>query len=221
MIFKSSFVYTLNVFWGGYSPVAVAVYACIAEVLTALCFVVVHCLPVYVLFSPACFLFCVCLLFFFLMWEALLVSVTRSNSFLQPFPKNRVPLPQGSMPAFFSAEGAWVVEMPHFRLVPLCCQVLRSVPWCPFLCLAGVLLRSIVDSLLPVCCFSIRFPRHRQILSQALIFFLASMRAWWLSSHPAFHPFGFIPGNSVFLVGLPGKRCYALPSIRLLCPRVW
>lgn len=112
MIFQSSFVYTLNVFRGGCSPVAVAVYACIAEVLTALCFVVVHCLPVCVLFSPACFLFCVCLLFFFLMWEALLMSVTRSNSFFQPFPKNRVPLPQGSMPAFFSAEGAWVVEMP-------------------------------------------------------------------------------------------------------------
>ena len=49
---------------------------------------------------------------FFLTWEALLMSVTLSNSFFQPFPKNRVPLPQGSMPAFFSAEGAWVVEMP-------------------------------------------------------------------------------------------------------------
>lgn len=74
-------------------------------------FVVVHFLPVCVLFSPGCFLFFVCLLFFFLTWQALLMSVTRSNSFFQPFPKNRVPLPQGSMPAFFSAEGAWVVEM--------------------------------------------------------------------------------------------------------------
>lgn len=81
-------------------------------------------------------------------------------------------------------------------------------------------MRNIVDSLLPVCCFSVRFPRHRQILSQALIFFLASMRARWLSPHPAFRPFGFIPGNSVFLAGLLGKLCCALPSIRLLCPRV-
>lgn len=53
------------------------------------------------------------ILFYFLAWEALLMSVTRSNSFFQPSPKNRVPLPQGSMPAFFSAEGAWAAEMLH------------------------------------------------------------------------------------------------------------
>lgn len=51
--------------------------------------------------------------FFFLTWEVLLMSVTRSNSFFQPSPKNRVPLPQGNMPAFFSAEGAWVAKTPH------------------------------------------------------------------------------------------------------------
>ena len=41
------------------------------------------------------------------------MSVTRSDSFFQPSPKNKVPLPQGNMPAFFSAEGARVAEMPH------------------------------------------------------------------------------------------------------------
>lgn len=66
-------------------------------------------------FLRVAFLFFVCLFFFFffLTWEVLLMSVTRSNSFFQPSPKNRVPLPQGNMPAFFSAEGAWVAKTPH------------------------------------------------------------------------------------------------------------
>ena len=59
-----------------------------SEIFTALLFVVFYFLPACILFSPDRF-FILCLLLF--TWEALLMSVTQSNNFLQPSPKNSSP----------------------------------------------------------------------------------------------------------------------------------
>lgn len=127
LISKSSFIYSEFLFWSDCSHFTVAIYSfitlrflqhfylsCFISSLHAFCFLQIA------------FFFFVCLLLF--TWEALLTSVTRSNNFLQPSPKNSSPPTKKYASTFLwrGRHGLWRSDCLIDRLPPALPYVVTS-----------------------------------------------------------------------------------------------